>query len=367
MDFSLLSKIIGIPNSQLVRALGQFANCQHFLESDLAEIEPFLSPKSLAAIKAWRQSGQLSPLYLERYQQAANLLSETNVQTLTLGDDQYPPLLAEIPDPPAVLFIRGDTDCLRMPQIAVVGSRKSTAQGIHIAGDFTEQLGRAGFAITSGLALGIDAAAHIGALNAKAKTVAVMGTGVEQIYPARHKLLAGQILASGGALVSEFLPGSPPRPHHFPQRNRIVTGLSLGVLVVEAGERSGSLISARLAVEQGREVCVVPGSILSPVSTGCNQLIREGATLVVRPEQMVEQLGSMFGFQMDKEANHQSESSNDKDEKNWLLDLIGFDILNVDQICNQSGRSVAEITSELMKLEIAGKVVFTDYGYQRQK
>lgn len=371
MDFALLAKVFGVSNTQLVKVFQLFGDAASFLEARLSDIQPHIDAPAFTALSAWRQTGRLPEPYL----MAKQSLGAADAQTLCWGDRDYPCLLAEIPDPPAVLFIKGSKEHLGRPQIAIVGSRQSTAQGIRLAREFSEQLGRAGFVITSGLALGIDGAAHTGALAAQAGTQAVMGTGIDQIYPARHRGLAEQILFAGGALITEFLPGSPPRANHFPQRNRIVTGLCLGVLVVEAGARSGSLISARLAAEQGREVCVIPGSVLSPVSEGCNQLIREGATLVTRPEQVVEQLGSMLGFQFDHGIDRSSEglstqSSKTPDndyEQNWLLDLISFDPFSVDWLCEISNRPVSEITTALMELEMAGFLSSTAYGYQRLK
>jgi DNA processing protein len=194
------------------------------------------------------------------------------------GSAAYPPLLASIPDPPLVLFVEGDPAVLGLPQLAVVGSRSPTPIGRDTAQQFAEHLARSGLAITSGLALGIDAASHRGALRASGRTIAVLGCGLDSIYPRENAPLAADIVASGGALVADLPTGTPPLKHHFPRRNRIISGLSVGTLVVEATLRSGSLITARLAAEQGREVFAIPGSIHSPLSHGCHRLIRQGAT-----------------------------------------------------------------------------------------
>lgn len=364
MDFPLLCKIFKLTNTQLLKILDSFLNLQAFLEAPLSNIQPFVDPPSYKAICIWRKSGKL-PADYSRHKE---FLDQACVKILSLDSKDYPFLLSEISAPPAVLFVKGSIEKLALPQIAIVGSRRSTAQGIKLANEFSEQLGGAGFTITSGLALGIDGAAHSGAIAANALTFAVMGTGMDQIYPSRHKQLAEDILTSGGALLSEFMLGSPPKPQHFPRRNRIVTGLSLGVLVVEAGLRSGSLISARLAVEQGRAVCAVPGSLRSPVSEGCNQLIREGATLVTNAEQVVEQLGPLLGVYSEISAGQLSDNRaavSEKNDQHWLLKTISFDPCTVDRLCDLSGQPAAQVTSALAELELEGKITQTPYGYQR--
>lgn len=380
MDFSLLCKTFGISNKYLLKALDLYGDSGSFLEASLSDIQPLVSPQAFHSICSWRCAGKLPPLYGK----TKDYLDSAGVTTLSLGDEDYPELLTEIPAPPAVLFVKGSLEKLSLPQVAIVGSRRASAHGMLLAEELAEQLGRSGFAITSGLALGIDSAAHTGAIKANVTTFAVMGTGIDQIYPARHKGLANEILASGGALLTEFMPGSPPKAEHFPQRNRIVTGLSLGVLVVEANERSGSLISARLAAEQGRAVCAIPGSIRSPVSAGCHYLIREGATLVTNAQQVVEQLGPLLGFQIEKYKQHYLESSEEKPEKqssepadlkkdvfqqgkteDWLLKAMGFDTHTVEELCKLSGRTAAEINVALAELELCGEVSQTEYGYQR--
>ena len=365
MDFALLCRTFNISNSQLLKIQKDFETFAAFLESSLTDIQHYMDVAAYQSVSHWRRTGTAPEAYFKNKE----LIDSHQAKVLSMGDGNYPELLAEIADAPAVLFVKGSMEKLMLPQIAVVGSRKSTAQGQQLAHQFSKYLGHSGFAITSGLALGIDAASHRGAMDAGAITHAVMGTGIDQIYPARHRALADQILASGGALVTEFMPASPPRPGHFPRRNRIVTGLSLGVLVVEAGERSGSLISARLAAEQGRAVCAVPGSLRSPVSRGCNKLIREGATLVTSPEQVVEQLGPLLGYQKERCTNQtqaiEQASDPEKIQQHWLLQLMGFDPVNVDQLCELSGRTAMEIMAALTELELAGRVSQTAYGYQR--
>ncbi|MGR9099487.1 MAG: DNA-processing protein DprA, partial [Gammaproteobacteria bacterium] len=200
-----------------------------------------------------------------------NWLNQDGHGILTIADEGYPPLLRDIPSPPPLLFINGNADVLTLPQIAIVGSRNPSAQGKQIAEDFARTLVKSGFSICSGLALGIDAASHNGALKGDGFTVAVAGTGPDRIYPACHRELAGKIIENG-AIVTEFSPGTTAKASHFPQRNRIISGLSIGLLVVEAAAQSGSLITARMALEQGREVFAIPGSIQNPLARGCNAL-----------------------------------------------------------------------------------------------
>ena len=213
-----------------------------------------------------------------------------DVTLLTPVDHAWPERLRNIPDPPAALFLRGDPALLSRPQLAVVGARRATRRGLADARLLVEELVAAGLVITSGLALGIDGAAHAAALDADGGTIAVLGAGIDRIYPPRHVPLARRI-GEAGLIVSEFPPGVPPLAHHFPRRNRIISGLALGVLVVEASERSGSMISARLAAAQGRDVFAVPGTMRDPNAAGCHRLIREGAVLVRSAQDVLEELG----------------------------------------------------------------------------
>lgn len=240
-----------------------------------------------APAAAWRALGlpavcaeaRRSQAVRDQVSQALRWLDGPRRQVLVVGEPAYPALLGEIADAPPLLFVEGDPAALERPQLAMVGSRRASATGLDHARSFARTLAGAGFVVTSGLALGIDGAAHQGALEG-GQTVAVLGTGLSQVYPRRHLALAAAILEQGGALVSELPLACPPQPANFPRRNRIISGLALGVLVVEASPSSGSLITARLALEQGREVFAIPGSIHHPGARGCHQLIREGAALV---------------------------------------------------------------------------------------
>ncbi len=286
---------------------------------------------------------------------------------IPLTDPAYPEALKQIPSPPAVLFVQGDPETLHRPQIAIVGSRNPTETGRQLAFEFAARLSSLGLVVTSGLALGIDGAAHRGALT-QGTTVAVAGTGPDRVYPARHRELAEEIVTRG-AVVTEFPPGTPVRPHHFPRRNRIISGLSLGTLVVEATRRSGSLITARHALEQGREVMAVPGSVRSPQAKGCNGLIRDGATLVETVEDVLESLGLLPSTARPADANPQpSLAQNDELGEDYrdLLARIDFSPTPVDRLVEETGLPPQEIASMLFILELEGHISSVAGGcYQR--
>ncbi|QJD29146.1 DNA-processing protein DprA [Methylococcus geothermalis] len=293
-------------------------------------------------------------------------LSQPGHSCITLHDPEYPSLLREIADPPVVLFVRGDPALLRSKQIAIVGSRNPSATGERTARQFAAALSRAGLAVTSGLALGIDAAGHQGALEAGAPTVAVFGCGPDRIYPPRHQALADAIAGSGGALVSEFPPGTPPSREGFPRRNRIISGLSLGVLVVEAALKSGSLITARQAMEQGREVFAIPGSIHDPLARGCNALIREGAKLVESVPDILEELGALAGF-VDFHGDSPAPQPVDA-EAARILAHIAYAPTSVDTLVAATGYTANLIASKLVLLEMEGHVAAAPGGgYRRIK
>lgn len=281
-------------------------------------------------------------------------LAAAGAQVIGFADPAYPPLLKEIPDAPIILFARGDAACLSRPQLAIVGSRNPSPGGRETAAELAYSASKAGFIITSGLAAGIDAAAHRGALEAGGQTVAVMGTGPERIYPSAHQSLSEHIIASG-TLVTEFLPGVGPQRQNFPRRNRIISGLSRGTLVVEAALASGSLITARLAGEQGREVLAVPGSIHNPVARGCHRLIRDGARLVESIEDILEELGFLALRQVPAApGTARTGPAAPGRESLQLLKFIDYDPVFPDQLVSRSGLTADAVCSILFSLELEG-------------
>jgi DNA processing protein len=285
------------------------------------------------------------------------LQSEGN-QIIARGSAEFPELLERIPNPPDRLFVKGDPGALHLPALAIVGSRNPTEAGRRTSYEFAQHLGAAGFCIVSGLAEGIDAAAHRGALDAGAATVAFLGHGIDRVYPAANLDLAHEI-AERGALVSEFPLGTPPARAHFPQRNRLISGLSLGTLVVEAARRSGSLITARMAGEQGREVFAVPGSIHNALSRGCHQLIRQGAKLVETAEDVVVELAplSTHILQTSLESTTNDElQTTDDDDYEHLRRFLGHDPVSVDELAENSGLTIGQVSSMLLILELQGVV-----------
>jgi len=293
---------------------------------------------------------------------------QTGHHLLTFASPDYPPLLFETVDPPPLLFVWGDPLVLALPQVAIVGSRNPTADGRKNARRFASELTLAGYQITSGLALGIDAESHQGALDKQGVTIAVLGTGLAQIYPRHHSGLANMI-ATTGAVVSEFLPHTGPEPWNFPRRNRIISGLSHGVLVVEAAKRSGSLITARIAAEQGREVFVLPGSIHNPLARGCHQLIRQGAKLVETVDDILEELPALLAWEQNRVVNQaeiilnpKTSVSMSKDAKQ-LLTYIAYDPATVDVLALRSGLDLPILYTCLMELELKGLISMTSGGY----
>ncbi len=297
-------------------------------------------------------------------------------------DADFPPQLEQIPQPPAALFVNGDASLLLWPQVAVVGSRSATRAGLDHARAFATAMAMAGLTITSGMADGIDGAAHAAALDAGAATIAVVGTGPDRVYPAKHRALAERI-AGRGAIVSEFPPGTPARPDHFPRRNRLIAGLSLGTLVVEASVRSGSLITARLAGEQGREVFALPGSIHNPLARGCHRLIRDGARLVEDAVEVIEvlapaarALGDELAARLAADVSEGKASVSaaapavgagtrgvpagaawrDDPQYHRLLEAIGHDPTGLDELVARTGQRPAELSSMLLMLELEGRV-----------
>lgn len=335
-----------------------------FSESEQRLLELGVSSKSIAAIYALKNKP-----YAEVESDLAWLAKEDH-HLLHEESDFYPPLLKETVNAPALLFVKGDVNVLLTPQIGMVGSRNASTLGKETAFEFAKELAGSGLTVTSGLALGIDTCSHEGALKSGGKTIAVLGTGVDVIYPAQNKKLAQAIVDRGGAIISEAPLGTAALPSLFPRRNRIISGLSLGVLVVEAALKSGSLITARLAAEQGRDVFAIPGSIHNVMHKGCHQLIRDGATLIETADDVLTALNSMVQFQhcalqqIKERIVHAKQGILDPMAK-ALLDYIGFEPTPVDIIITRSNLSPSEASGLLISLELDGWITAEAGGYMK--
>ncbi|WP_295539106.1 DNA-processing protein DprA [uncultured Thiohalocapsa sp.] len=354
-DWLALALAPGLGPRRISQLVAHFGSAAAVRAADRTALLEAGAPK--AAIAAVKSPDR------DRVAHALAWADRPNAHLLTPDLSTYPRRLRELPAAPPLLFVLGDTDLLHEPQIAIVGSRNPTAGGIATARDFAAYLAGLGLVITSGLALGIDAAAHQGALGT-GHTIAVLGTGPDRVYPAVHRELARRI-AAGGALVSEFPPGTGPQASHFPRRNRIIAGLSLGTLVVEAAVGSGSLITARLASEQGREVFAIPGSIHNPLARGCHALIRQGAKLVDSANQILEELDAQLQPYLDTtpdttsiagESTRHHEEALDDDHRR-LLSAMGYDPTAPDDLIARTGLPAFEIASMLLLLELQGYVV----------
>lgn len=325
--FGLPGQILGATRSQLCRVVPEP------LASRILERRP--SPEIEAALQWAARPGHA---------------------VFTLADTEYPKQLLEIADPPVLLYVAGNAKLLCSLALAVVGSRNATPQGLKNAQSFARAFSEAGFTIVSGLALGVDSAAHVGGLQGSGSTVAVLGTGIDIIYPRRNESLAQEI-SSRGAIVSEFALGTPPAAGNFPRRNRLISGLARGCLVVEAALDSGSLITARLAAEQGREVFAIPGSIHSPLSKGCHALIKQGAKLVETAQDVLEELGA---------AGTTAPSSIGPGTGRDFLDKMGFDPCDIDSLIARSGLTTEAVSATLLELELEGRIASLPGGlYQR--
>jgi DNA processing protein len=294
-------------------------------------------------------------------------LDQYQAKIIPITSEDYPPQLQQIAKPPPLLYIRGNPNCLHLPQLAIVGSRRMTKGAEVIATSWAKNLAASGFTITSGMAIGIDSCAHRGAVEANTGiSIGVIATGIDCMYPARNASLAEQIIEKGGALVTEFAPGTPPLPAHFPQRNRIISGLSLGVLVVEAALNSGSLITAKYALEQNREVFAIPGSINSPQSKGCHQLIKQGACLVETTAELVEEIagplatyGEKYQHLMQKPAEIPP-AEKLSHEESLLLDILGYEPMLIDEL--DTTWPMEKLLQLLIALELKG-VIVSEQGY----
>jgi DNA processing protein len=346
-----LARVPGIDAGSASSLIAHFGGPAAFLAATAADLAAAgVSPEGQLALKRPDDSIERDLRWLE-----------PPGRTLVTADDpRYPPQLLSIAGAPSAFFVLGDPAVLSLPQLAIVGSRAATAAGRETAFEFAERLTAAGLAITSGLATGIDAAAHRGAIAAGGPTIAVCGTGLDQVYPVEHIALAAGITAQG-ALVSEFPSGTPPIASNFPRRNRLMSGLARGVLVIEAAARSGSLITARLAGEQGRDVMAVPGSIHSALARGCHRLIKDGAALVETPDDVLAALGlSVLARACESGANSPDENRNFRSgldsAEEMLLNALGFEPTALDKLVERTGLPAHAVASMLQVLELEGRI-----------
>lgn len=347
-----LSLTPGLGASTLRRLLSQFGLPEAVLARKRSELAPLVPSAALEALD--------SPRVAEMVSRAFEWAATPDRWIVTLADPTYPRALLEIPDPPPLLYAHGKVQLLQQPAMAVVGSRNASAQGQTNAEQFARSLSDAGLTIVSGLALGIDAAAHRGGLAGAASTVAVLGTGIDIVYPSRNAELAAEI-SRAGLLVSEFPLGTPAAAQNFPRRNRLISGLGRGCLVVEAALASGSLITARAAADQGRDVFAIPGSIHSPLSKGCHALIKAGAKLVESADDVLSELS---GFQPSGYAHTAQPTASAP--STGLLAVMGHDPVDVDSLCARAGLTAEQVAAELLRLELDGRVAALPGGlYQR--
>ena len=359
----------GIGNDAARRLLAAFGLPQQVLAQSQSALQEVVSAHQAAALR--QPQAQTQTLIETTWQWLQQGSSDVQRRILVLGDPDYPPLLLEMADPPLLLYAMGQVDRLRgaQPRIAMVGSRNPTPQGAGNARAFAKTFAEGGWTVVSGLALGVDGAAHEGALQATLHsdlglaTIAVVGTGLDRVYPRQHRELAHRI-AQHGVILSECSLGTPPLAHHFPKRNRIIAGLSHGVLVVEAALQSGSLITARLAAEQGKEVFAIPGSIHAPQSRGCHSLIRQGAKLVESAQDVLEELrhvtfgagGSVTGVGAVSENEAVSTDCSVHGKETFLLQALGHDPVGLDALLERTGLDASTLQARLLELELAGVV-----------
>jgi DNA processing protein len=343
-----LSQISGLGNEGILNLLSAFGPPSSVLITPVTSLKQFVNQKVASAIASCSDT--------ETFDNISAWLDDPHNHIVTLADADYPQALLNLPDPPVLLYVKGRLDLLNHPSVAVVGSRNASVQGIRNAEAFAQALSDVDLCIVSGMAHGIDTAAHLGGLRGKGSSIAVVGTGLDKVYPSANRDLAHQ-LAVEGTLISEYPLGTPPLAHNFPRRNRIISGLCLGCLVVEASLQSGSLITARMALEQGREIFAIPGSIHAPQAKGCHALIKQGAKLVETPRDILDELRlNLHSVNID--ANAPAEHP--------IFTYLGFDPVDLDNLSQRSGLTVEDLSAILLQLELDGQVATLAGGmYQR--
>ncbi len=356
-----LCLVKGVGDESIRRLLVAFGSPAAILSASEMALERIVRKSIGKHIKRGAEPARISA--------ALNWLKDPANSIVTLAESDYPAQLLNIQDPPPLLYFKGNRDLLAKPALAIVGSRNATPQGLSNAEAFAESASNAGFCIISGMALGIDAAAHAGGLRGSAASMAVVGTGLDIVYPAKNHQLAHK-LAKNGALISELPLGTPAIGRNFPRRNRIISGMSQGCLVVEAALRSGSLITAKQALEQGREVMAIPGSIHSPLSKGCHLLIKEGAKLVENIQDILDELNYPASHRRQKKNDIRENIAGEtmqaqiqqfsavfpSDEGERLLECLGHDVIDIDTLCVRSGLTVESVSAMLLTLELNGYV-----------
>ena len=343
-----LSQISGLGNENLRRLLRVFGSPENVFTASNFELSQIIKPSLCQAISLGINHKVIA--------KTESWLIDSNNHVLCIGDTDYPHALLNMTDPPLLLFVKGCIDLLNKPALAIVGSRNASPQGLRNAEAFAQSASESSLCIVSGLAQGIDSAAHIGGLRGQGSSIAIVGTGLDKVYPSSNRDLAHQ-LAQDGAIVSEFFLGTPPLPANFPRRNRIISGLSLGCLVVEASLQSGSLITARLALEQGREVFAIPGSIHSPQSKGCHYLIKQGAKLVEGVQDILEELGTLYNKDNNSVPNF---------PEHFLFQHLQFDPIDLGTLSELSGLTISSLSAILLQLELEGHIASLPGGlYQR--
>jgi len=343
-----LNQIAGLGNEGMRQLLQTFGTPSHIFAATGHALRQIVKPSVANIITQGVNETAMEA--------TATWLENPSNHIVTLGDADYPQVLLNITDPPLLLYVKGHRELLNRPSLAIVGSRQATAQGLNNAASFAEAASVAGLCVASGMAHGIDAAAHRGGLRGDGSSIAVVGNGLDKVYPSANRDLAHQ-LAAQGVIISEFALGTPPIASNFPRRNRIISGLSLGCLVVEATMQSGSLITARMALEQGREVFAIPGSIHSPQAKGCHYLIKQGAKLVECAQDILEELGRF---------NNQPNEAICPTEQHPLLQHLGYDPVDMDTLSQRSGLTIEALSAILLQLELEGGVATLPGGmYQR--
>lgn len=367
----LFSHLPGVGAGTYWKIHDHFPSLNAALSAPAGRLTGLLPPEACSVVADYNSRGRDSDIF-QQVQRDLDWIADHNVHLIDNNHECYPQLLREINKAPPLLYLVGDPSILNFPQVAIVGTRNPSPVGRGIAQDFAAELARAGFTITSGLALGVDTCAHRGAVAVKGRTLAVLGTGIDKIYPQRNSPLAREIIATGGALISEFPLGTSPIGQNFPQRNRIISGLSYGVLVVEAAIKSGSLITARYAVQQDREVFAIPGSVHNPMSRGCHALIKDGAKLVETAQDIVDELKGFLALKWEQlDLNKTADTTNLESQivanelEGVVLSQLGYESTPIDTLVDRTSLPVGEIMACLLALELKGLAANVGTGYMR--